>query len=395
LKSWLEDQALNHPKESVRRSIVKGMATVELPHLDNANISVKNLGDFFVQQNRFEEAIHAYLQLNSTDLFASLGIIRSYLALKKYEEAIAISQQCYKPGVNDFIFARELFSIYREAGKYNEAISIYSKEIKTNKDQFQRKLLFLEISLTYHLMGQYSIAMEHCEQAIAINSFPWLNSRSHSDFASLLHDMGQYEEAETEFNKAISIDSKNKICYNNLGYMYRNLERWDDAVCSLHMAMDLDPTYAIPHSNIGLLYLLLGELNRAESEFETAIQLNPFQGKAFLHIGMLDAMRGNMAKAKMSWQSGLERYGEHAQHHRLFRTLYTVALGHVEKGLVKLEYLLNEEKPPCGLLRDVLESAKILHGCPGPIAGIENVIHLLEMGINKAPVFRMRSKQKN
>ena len=396
LKAWLEDQALNHPKESVRRAIVQGMATVELPHLDNAYIFVKNIGDFFEHQNRFEEAIHAYLQLNSTDLSAIKGIIRSYRALKKYDEAIAICQQYYKPGANNLtIFASELIAIYREAGKYNEAISIYSKEIETKKDQSQRKLLFLEISYAYHQMGQYSIAMEHCEQAIAINSFPWLNSRSHNDFAYLLYDMGQYEEAETEFNKAISIDSKYKVCYNNLGYMYRSLERWDDAVCSLHMAIDLDSTYALPHVNIGLLYLLLGDLNRAESEFETAIQLNPFHGKAFLYIGMLDAMRGNMAKAKMSWQSGLERYGEHAQHHRLFRTLYTVALGHVEKGLVKLECLLNEEKPPCGLLRDVLESAKILHGCPGPIAGIENVIHLLEMGINKAPVFRMRSKQKN
>jgi tetratricopeptide (TPR) repeat protein len=396
LKSWLEDQALNHPKESVRRSIVKGMATVELPHLDNANISVKNLGDFFVQQNRFEEAIHAYLQLSSTDLFASLGIIRSYLALKKYEEAIAICQQYYKPGANDlFIFALELISIYREAGKYNEAISIYSKEIETNKDQFKRKLLFLEISFVYHEMGQYSIAMEHCEQAIDINSLPWLDTSSHNHFACLVQDMGQYEEAETVFSKAISVYSKNKICYNNIGYLYRVLERWDDAVCYLHMAMDLDSTYALPHVNIGLLYLLVGDLNHAESAFETAIQINPFQGSAFLGIGMLDAMRGNMANAKMSWQSGLERYGEHSQRHRLFRTLYTVALGHVDKGLATLECLLNEEKPPRGLLRCVRESAKILHSCPGPIAGIENVINLLEMGINKAPVFKLRSKQKN
>ena len=180
-----------------------------------------------------------------------------------------------------------------------------------------------------------------------------------------------------------------------MGYLYRVLERWDDAVCSLHMAMDLDSTYALPHVNIGLLYLLQGDLNHAETAFETAIQLNPFQGSAFLGIGILDAMRGNMANAKMSWQSGLERYGEHAQRHRLFRTLYTVALGHVVKGLATLECLLNEEKPPRGLLRCVRESAKILHSCLEPIAGIENVINLLEMGINKAPVFKLRSKQKN
>jgi tetratricopeptide (TPR) repeat protein len=88
------------------------MATVELPHLDNANISVKNLGDFFVQQNRFEEAIHAYLQLNSTDLFARLGIIRSYRALKKYDEAIAICQHYYKPGANNLIILRSNSFLY-------------------------------------------------------------------------------------------------------------------------------------------------------------------------------------------------------------------------------------------------------------------------------------------
>ena len=394
LKSWLEDQALNHPKESVRRSIVKGMATVELPHLDN--ILVKNLGDFFVQQNRFEEAIHAYLQLNSTDLFASLGIIRSYMALKKYDEAKAICQQYYKPGANNLIiFALKLISICREAGKYNEAISIYSKKIETKNDHFERKSLFLEISWTYHEMGQYSMAMELYEQAIAINSLPWLDSLSHSDFAILLDHMGHYEEAETLYRKAISINPKNKTGYNNLGYLYRKLERWDDAVCSLDIAMDLDPTDAGPHRNFGLLYLLYGDLDRAETALKTAIQINSYDGSTFFCIGMLDAKRGNMANAKMSWRAGLDLYPEHAQRHRLFRMLYTVALGHVKIGLDTLKCILNEEKPPCGLLRDVLESAKILHGCPGPIAGIENVIHLLEMGINKAPVFRMRSKQKN
>jgi tetratricopeptide (TPR) repeat protein len=207
--------------------------------------------------------------------------------------------------------------------------------------------------------------------------------------------MGHYEEAETLYRKAISINPKNKTGYNNLGYLYRKLERWDDAVCSLDIAMDLDPTDAGPHRNFGLLYLLYGDLDRAETALKTAIQINSYDGSTFFCIGMLDAKRGNMANAKMSWRAGLDLYPEHAQRHRLFRMLYTVALGHVKIGLDTLKCILNEEKPPCGLLRDVLESAKILHGCPGPIAGIENVIHLLEMGINKAPVFRMRSKQKN
>jgi hypothetical protein len=94
-----------------------------------------------------------------------------------------------------------------------------------------------------------------------------------------------------------------------------------------------------------------------------------------------------LEKARVAWQTGLDRYGEHAQAERLFRSVYTVALGEVEPGLATLRSILSQEKPPRGLLQRVLETARLLHRCPGPIDGSEDVIHLLEEGIRQAPVF--------
>jgi tetratricopeptide (TPR) repeat protein len=398
VKAWLEDQALNHQKESVRRAIAQGMAAVELPHLVDVNFQIQRLGDLYLNQNRFEEAIRAYLHLNSIEHFAKNGLAKAFLELKKYDEAIAIFQGLVKSEPMRSHAYASLGYTYNKAGRFGEAINVYNRAIEIDKSSLNRILVSQGMAWTHTDMGQYSLALEYYEQLIVdVSDFGFGLNQSicKSNLGSVYQDLGVYELAKDAYCQAISLGTGRAVPHLKLGVMYRILESWEDAVHFLQIAVGLDPACANAHNSLGCLYLLQGDLDRAESAFKTAIQINSYYGFAILSMGLLQALRGNMENAKLSWQAGLNRYGEHAQVERLFRAVYTVALGQGESGLDLLRSILNQERPPSGLLRYVLETTRLLQRCPGQIAGIEDVSNLLEAGIRNAPVFKLKSKQEN
>ena len=208
----------------------------------------------------------------------------------------------------------------------------------------------------------------------------------------MFFEVGLDALAVDAYQRSIALDAQNGVAHNNLGYSYRVWERWEEAARFLQKAIEINPRYDGPCRNIGVLYLSQGDLDRAEMALKAAIQINSYNGFTFFSLGILEAMRGELEKASVSWQTGLDRCGEHAQAQRLFRSVYTVALGEVEPGLATLRSILSQEKPPSGLLRRVLETARLLHRCPGPIDGSEDVIHLLDEGIRQAPVFNLNSE---
>ena len=183
------------------------------------------------------------------------------------------------------------------------------------------------------------------------------------------------------YQQAMVIDATNGRPHNDLGCLYRELEQWEDAITSFQTAIELNPRYSLPYRNLGILFLLQGDLDRAEPNFTTALQINPYHCNGILSMGLLQAMRGDLTAARATWEQGLQLYGEYGQFERIYRTLYTVALGQAEPGIANLRRILKQEKPPSGLLHRVLEIARLLQRCPEPIDRISQVVVMLESGI--------------
>jgi tetratricopeptide (TPR) repeat protein len=382
VKAWLEERALNHKNSSVRRAIAQGIAAVELSDPTSLDL-VENLGDLYYQQNRYEEAIAIYLKLDiSTTLFSEFNLLNAYTELKRYDEAIAYGQQWIEKEPKSYWAYNALGDAYQKAGRYDEAIAACNRAIKLAGNSSWVAISHLQrLGWTYHDMGQYESAIATYERAIALDSKSQFNSITHSDLGMVHHDLGRYEEAIAAFQRAMVIDATNETPHNNLGCLYRQLEQWENAITSFQMAIELNPRYANAYRDLGILFLLQGDLDRAEPNFTTALQINPYYGNGILSMGLLQALRGDLTAARATWEQGLQLYGEYAQLYRLYRTLYTVALGQAEPGIANLRRILKQEKPPSGLLRPVLEIARLLQRCPEPIDRISQVVVMLESGI--------------
>jgi tetratricopeptide (TPR) repeat protein len=383
VKAWLEERVLNHKNSSVRRAIARGIAAVELSDPTSLKILlVENLGDLYYQQNRYEEAIAIYLKLDISTTFSSkIGLLNAYTELKRYDEAIAYGQQWIEKEPKSEFAYNALGGAYRKAGRYDEAIAACNRAIELAGNSPVAISHLQILGWTYHDMGQYESAIATYERAIAIDSKSQFNSSTHNNLGMVHHDLGRYEEAMAAFQQAIALDSTNKTLHNNLGCLYRQLEQWENAITSFQTAIELNPRYSLPYRNLGILFLLQGELDRAEPNFTTALQIDPYYGNGILSMGLLQAMRGDLTAARATWEQGLQLDGQYGQFERIYRTLYIVALGQAELGIANLRRILKQEKPPSGLLHQVLEIARLLQRCPEPIDRISQVVVMLESGI--------------
>ena len=182
-------------------------------------------------------------------------------------------------------------------------------------------------------------------------------------------------------NKAINLDNEDPVINGNLGCHYRLQKQWNKAIDYLNTAIEYNPFDSTAYHNLGLVYLLQDNLGEAKHLLTKAVEVNSYEGKAFLRLGILQALEEDIEQAKISWQNGLKWYGEYAQYERLFRTIYIIALGDIQQGLTTLRTILSKEKPPIGLLKQVLETAYLLKRCP-QLEGINEAIIMIENNIN-------------
>ncbi|MFM9101657.1 MAG: tetratricopeptide repeat protein [Cyanobium sp.] len=244
-----------------------------------------------------------------------------------------------------------------------------------------------EKSWTYQDMGCFDLAMATSERSIAIGPG---NSKAHHQLAIIYHNLGLNEATELSYQKALALDEKYAIAQNNLGCLFRELERWQEAIACFERALEINPKYSLSYRNRALLHLLRRERRAAEKDIRSALQVNPYDASVKLYLGVHQALSGDLITAQATWRDGLILYPEHDLRSRLYRTIYTVALGQPEQGLAELQTILQQERPPAGLLREVLQIARLLQRCPEPLPGLAEAVRLLDWGRGNAPVFELK-----
>ncbi len=156
---------------------------------------------------------------------------------------------------------------------------------------------------------------------------PW----AYNLWGVLLSDLRKYEEAIEKFEKAIILDPKFAIPYNNLGRTLFYQKEYERAIECYQIAIDLDSKFVDPHCSFGYYlisvkeddegalkhyqkavdidqkssiafngrgnyYFYKKEYEKAISDFERAIQLNPKDLAPYLNISELYVLIGEPKK---------------------------------------------------------------------------------------------------
>ena len=108
---------------------------------------------------------------------------------------------------------------------------------------------------------------------------------------------GKHNEAIEAFNKAIELNPKDAVAYNNRGAAYGQAGNYKQQIEDCNKAIELNSKDAVAYNNRGVAY---GELGNYEQEIEDcskAIELNPKLAVAYYHRGIAYQKLGNRKQA--------------------------------------------------------------------------------------------------
>ncbi len=131
----------------------------------------------------------------------------------------------------------------------------------------------------------------------ATSSFADVKTSSWVEKGVALVIEGKYNEAIEAFNKAIELNPKDAVAYNNRGAAYGQTGNYKQQIEDSSKALQLNPKDAVAFNNRGVAY---GELGNYEQEIEDctkAIELNPKLAVAYYHRGVAYQKRGNPKQA--------------------------------------------------------------------------------------------------
>jgi len=201
-----------------------------------------NLGTIYTQQGKFEKAIDAFqkviqLDKNSAEPYLKLGWI--YARQQKYDLAESYLQQASQQDPKLISALQGLGEIYIQQGNLEEAIDSYVKLVKVDPTESQA----------------------------------WLR------LGVLRINANQPSKAIDDFKKVIEIDPESANAYNNLAWLYADLEmNLDQAVGLAKKAVGLAPT-ASNFDTLAYVYYQHKQYPQAEEAIKRAIEISPSNQK--------------------------------------------------------------------------------------------------------------------
>ncbi|HEX5169061.1 MAG TPA: tetratricopeptide repeat protein [Cyclobacteriaceae bacterium] len=225
--------------------------------------------------------------------------------------------------------------LFYKLGLYDEAAENYDLAIKnnpsevvyyTNKrdaieragaapDQLEKVLIeicqvmpsgaehYNRLAVFYHDQGNYLKAIPLYDKAITLNP----NSALYLENRGLaLLNLKEYEKAELDYKQSATLSPNHKI-YNKLGVLYYNWGHYDDALQFYLKAIELNDKEPIYFENLGLVHERMKDDSKAIGAYEKAIALERTNGIYLNRLGLFYYNKADDLKAVGYYQKAIER----------------------------------------------------------------------------------------
>lgn len=209
-----------------------------------------NLARLYCKLGKIKEGKDALLQAIKLDpcnpqayshlAFVYLDEGNTEKAADFFNRAILLRQ----PGT--VFYHNELGLIYRQQGKFDEAIKEFEKAILGSPHNAP---FFNNMGTTYRLMGEYDAAIKAYEQALMINPGP---QAAYHNLAVVYAVTGD-KRAEGYFKKSIELDPRDVNSYFNLGIYYLENGNPSLAKSNFKKALSLSPDHEMAREYLGRL----------------------------------------------------------------------------------------------------------------------------------------------
>jgi FOG: TPR repeat len=111
------------------------------------------------------------------------------------------------------------------------------------------------------------------------------SDKEHYEAGRSLEEQERYEDAAREFRRAISINPKDPLYYDDLAFCLEKLERYDQAIEVINQVLSLDPKDSFAHRELGIGYYSKQQLEKAIKALQQSLSLDPTDFFSHLYLG--------------------------------------------------------------------------------------------------------------
>lgn len=268
-------------------------------------ISYKRLAMINREEGRFEDArqeLEKAKALSPDDLEIPYQQAQLEDTLGNNEKAVEILQGLVKqserpsgqyavPDANNrALFLERLGLVYREQGKYPQAIDTFKLIQALGPLQGPRaEMLMIE---TLRLQHQNDKAMAEAEAAV--KSYPKSEDLAVLH-ATMLGEHGQVDEGIKQLQPFLTGQPVDRGVYTSMAQIYLQARRFSDAEQSIQKALDLSPAPEDQEFVLfvqGSIYERQKKYEQAEQTFKKVLSVNPLNASASNYLGYMLADRG-------------------------------------------------------------------------------------------------------
>ncbi|MBG7618400.1 tetratricopeptide repeat protein [Herbaspirillum sp. AP02] len=287
---------------------------------DNAEY-LSNLAAAVLAQDRIDDAIALYERAISVDKesrTARVGLANALHEKNDPEASIAYFEDAARREPEAAGPLSHLGRALVEARRYDEAVATILKSLEL---QISFAPSHTALGEAFHAMEMYKEALESHKTAILLDPE---DTYAHYKIADTYLKLHKITEAHEHLQRVIDIAPKDPNSYLKLGASYFSAEdRFDDAMRMFNKALELNPKQALTYNNIGAIKHDHGDTHEAVEIFRKALELRPNYSTAKHNLALSLLLHGDLKEGWECHESRLETR-ERAYVYKLIHKLFEI-----------------------------------------------------------------------
>jgi len=188
-----------------------------------------------------------------------------------------------------------------EEGGFEAGFDYIDNFIKENPNSYEGYLIRSEMNIE---MEAFENALDDAEKAIKINPRKAIlyNNRGYIYVKS----GGDINKALSDFNKAIELNPNFVNAYCNRANVYMKKRELQKAIADCTKAIEISPESMEPYYDRGLAYMNIGETAKALDDYNTVIKLAPENAETYAKRGYIHSELGNKQEAIRDFEEYLK-----------------------------------------------------------------------------------------
>ena len=179
-----------------------------------------------------------------------------------------------------------------ESGNFNETIKLALSLIKNFPDH---SFAWKALALSYEKTGKISKSLDANQKAKELSP---LDAEIHNNLGNVFKKLEKFDEAQNSYRQAILLKQNYTAAYYNLGNLLKELRRFDEAEKNYNQAIKFRPNYAEAFNNLGNLLKELHRFDESIINFKKSLKINPELSNAEAEILFLKASIGDHSNFK-------------------------------------------------------------------------------------------------